>query len=69
MEKVVHVLWKREDLSEADFKREMLGPVANRFVELGVHKLSVNLVDESVAHTKNVRITRFNPPGGPAPNS
>jgi hypothetical protein len=62
MEKVVHVLWKREDLSEEAFKEEMLGSIASRFLDLGTRKLSVNLVDESVAHTKGVRLTRQDPP-------
>jgi len=61
MEKVVHVLWKRDDLSDEAFKAEMLGSIANRFLDLGTHRLSVNLVDESVAHTKPVRITRLDP--------
>lgn len=62
MEKLVHVLWKRNDSSDEDFKAEMLGRTAKRFLELGAHKLSVNLVDEFVAHTRHVRITRFDPP-------
>jgi len=62
MEKMVHVLWKREDLADEDFRAEMLGNITNRFIELGTRKLSINLVDESVAHTKQMRITRLAPP-------
>lgn len=62
MEKLVYVLWKASALTDEAFKREMLETVVKRFLELGTYRLSVNLVDEFVAHTKAVRRTQFDPP-------
>jgi hypothetical protein len=62
MEKLVYVLWKHDHLSAEDFKRDMLGNIAKTFLDLGAHRLSVNLVDEFVAHTKDARMTKFDPP-------
>ena len=62
MEKLVYVLWKRDEATEADFKRDVLGETARRFVELGTHRVSVNLVDEFVEHTRSVRLTKLDPP-------
>ncbi len=62
MEKLVYMLWKREDLPPEDFNRAMLGEAAKRLIALDPHELCVNLVDEHVAHTAAVRMTRFDPP-------
>lgn len=62
MEKLVYVLWKENALTDEEFKRALLEGVAKRCLELGTHQLSVNVVDEFVAHTKAVRRTRFDPP-------
>ncbi len=62
MEKLVYVLWKRDHSDEEDFKAQMLGDVAKRVIELGVHALSMNLVDEHVASCAQARITKLDPP-------
>ena len=62
MEKLVYMVWKRSDLSDEAFTKEMLGPTAKKLLALGVHKLAMNLVNEHVAHTKNVRLTKLDPP-------
>lgn len=62
MEKLVYVLWKREQDSAESFRAEMLGDTARRLLEHGARGLRVNLVDEFVAHTKDVRITKLDPP-------
>jgi hypothetical protein len=62
MEKLVYILWKHGDRSIERFKAEMLGSVAEQLLALGIQDLSVNLADEDVAHTRHVRLTRFDPP-------
>lgn len=62
MEKLVYVIWKREDLSEGAFKDALLGQTVSDFLELGVGGLSVNVADEQLAQAREVRLTRFDPP-------
>ena len=62
MEKLVYVLWKRELDSPADFKEAMLGDVSKRFLELGVHKLSFNIVDDVAESVASARLTKLDPP-------
>ncbi len=62
MEKLVYVLWKREEDTSEEFRGRMLGPVAEAILAEGARGLSMNLVDEFVAHTKDVRMTKFDPP-------
>ncbi len=62
MEKLVYVLWKIDGVGEEETRRTMLGDIASRIIELGVHTLSMNLVDEQVAHAEKARITRLDPP-------
>jgi hypothetical protein len=62
MEKLVYILWKRDGLSDVGFREEMLGPVAARLLELGTHRLAINLVDELVREATAVRLTTIDPP-------
>jgi hypothetical protein len=62
MEKLVYVVWKKPDLSARQFRERMLGEVAPRLAALGVHGLSMNLVDEHVEYAAAMRLTRFDPP-------
>ena len=48
MEKLVYVVWKKPGLSALQFSENMLGKVAERMLGVGVHKLSMNLVDDHV---------------------
>jgi hypothetical protein len=62
MEKLVYMVWKPTPLSAERFKAEILGNVTERLLELGTHKLAVNLVDEFVAHAAGARVTKMDPP-------
>ncbi len=62
MEKLVYVLWRSQGLTSEDFKAKILGDVCQRFRELGVHGLTLNLVDESIGDATSVRLTRLDPP-------
>ncbi len=62
MEKLVYALWRRGGVSEADYREQMTGPVARELTAQGAQRISVNLVDEFVAHTRPARITKLDPP-------
>lgn len=62
MEKLVYVVWKKADVTPAEFKESMLGSVAERLLGLGVAKLSLNVADEHVEYAASMRLTRFDPP-------
>ena len=55
MEKLAYVLWKDSALDGQAFCSRMLGEVAPALAEAGASRISMNLVDEHVAHTKDVR--------------
>jgi hypothetical protein len=62
MEKLIYVLWKPPGESDANFQGAMRGPVADRLFATDVAALSINLVDEHVAHALAVRMTHHDPP-------
>jgi hypothetical protein len=62
MEKLVYVVWKRDDASEAEFGEALRGDLAKRLLDRGARQLSLNLVDEHVAYAKPARLTRLDPP-------
>jgi len=62
MVKLVYILWKKAPASEHDFKGQLLDETSGRLLEQGAARLSVNVVDEHVAHTHDVRLTRQDPP-------
>ena len=62
MEKLVYILWKPAGSSEAEFAQTLRLETAAQLGELGAKRLALNIVDEEVAHTKNVRMTNFDPP-------
>lgn len=62
MEKLVYVLWKRERDTDDAFVDAVLGETAQRFRELGVHRLAANLVDETARSVQQARITKLAPP-------
>jgi len=62
MEKLAYVLWKDPALSDDAFAGRLRTQIAPGLAEAGAARISVNVVDEHVAHTKDVRLTRFDPP-------
>lgn len=62
MEKLVYVLWKRESDGDGEFVSRLLGDTADRLRALGVHGLSMNLVDEAAIRVQTSRITHLDPP-------
>jgi hypothetical protein len=62
MEKLVYILWKPAGSSESEFAQTLRLETAAQLGELGAKRLALNIVDEEVAHTKNVRMTNFDPP-------
>ena len=62
MEKLVYVLWRRPELSEARLREAVLGPVARRCAGAGARRIAASLVDEHVAPALKARITRLAPP-------
>jgi len=62
MEKLVYVLWKREQDSNEDFAETLRGEVAKRFLELGTERISMNLADAHVKYAEKSRMTRLDPP-------
>ena len=62
MEKLVYIVWKREDVSEADFETRLLAGVAPRLQADGARHLKVSVVDETVAPGKKLRIGSMRPP-------
>ncbi len=45
MEKLVYLTWKREGLSIADYRQELLGPVSAAFLDAGVLGLNISVAD------------------------
>lgn len=65
MEKLIYVVWKRDETSTGGFGEEILGEVATSLASLGARGLSVNLADEAAAYAQGMRITRMpQPPSG-----
>jgi hypothetical protein len=62
MEKLVYIIWKKADATASEFKDGMLGSVAERLLEIGTPKLSMNLADDDVEYAASMRLTRFDPP-------
>jgi hypothetical protein len=62
LEKLIYVLWKRTEQSDASFREALLGGVAAGLDDVGVRGLSVNLVDERAAFALHMRITRMPEP-------
>jgi len=62
MEKIVYLVWKHEKDSPTAFKQKLLGKVSEQLIELGVHKLRINVVDEDVAPADPIRIENTKPP-------
>jgi len=65
VEKLIYVVWQRDQASIGSFAEQILGEVATGLKRLGVRGLSVNLADESAAYAQGMRITRMpEPPSG-----
>lgn len=62
MEKLVYVVWKRNEDSIERFREDMLGSVAQGLADLGLRGLSMNLADPAAAFAERLRITRAEPP-------
>lgn len=60
MEKLIYVVWKREEMPIARFREELLGSTGQRLLDLGARGLSVNLADESAV--PGLRITQMAKP-------
>lgn len=61
MEKLVYVLWKQGDESDATFADRMLGETAGRLQEAGARYLKISVVDEHVAPGAGLRIGQMDP--------
>ena len=55
MEKIVYVLWKKEDATITDFKNDILHKVSKEILKLGALKLSVSIDDERVKPASALR--------------
>jgi hypothetical protein len=62
MEKLLYVVWKKQDVSVEDFKKELLGATSQRLIALGAEKLSISLADELAEYAQGSRITRLETP-------
>ena len=62
MEKLVYMLWKPATSSHEEFASRLRDDTAAGLAGLGAKRLFLNLVDEDVAHTAKVRMTKFDPP-------
>jgi hypothetical protein len=62
MEKLVYVLWRPDDMHPEAFRAGLLLDVSAEFRRLGVHGLTLNLVDAHVDHALGARLTRLDPP-------
>ncbi len=62
MEKSVYILWKPSGSSATEFGLMLRSDTAAALTQLGAKRLAVNVVDEEVAHTAEVRMTNFDPP-------
>jgi hypothetical protein len=62
MEKLIYVVWKEADASVRDFRRRLLGPVAEELLKLGARKLSMSIADELAEYAQGSRITQMSDP-------
>jgi hypothetical protein len=62
MEKLVYVVWKDPAVSDEEFQRALVGPLAAHLRELGAARLKVCAVDDAVAAGAGLRIGRMDPP-------
>lgn len=62
MEKIIYVVWKHETDSEHDLKKRLLEETSRRLLELGVHRLSMCVVDDEVAPATDLRNLTTRPP-------
>ena len=60
MEKLIYVVWKKDDVPIERFRREMLGSVGTKLLALGVRALSVHLADDLAV--PGLRITQMPEP-------
>ncbi len=61
MEKLIYVVWKRDEVPIERFRQEMLADTARKLIDRGAHALSVNLADELAV--QGLRMTHVNPTG------
>lgn len=64
MEKLIYLLWKNNDQSEADWRARMRGELGRALLAGGALSLQFNLVDEDVAPGAGLRIINSTPPDG-----
>jgi hypothetical protein len=62
VEKLVYVVWKRPEASDAEFARRLLGDVAPKLTKLGARGLALHLSDGEVADLLPARISRLEVP-------
>ena len=62
MEKLIYVIWKPEGSSVTVSRDRLLEETAEKLIELGACKLSMNLADELSKYAWGSRITRQDPP-------
>jgi hypothetical protein len=60
VEKLIYVVWKRDVVSIERFRQDLLGPTAEKLIEVGARGLAVNLADERAV--PGLRITQMGEP-------
>ena len=61
MEKLIYVVWKKDEVSIGSFKQELLGSTARKLIDLGARELAVSLVDEQAV--PGLRMAHLEPTG------
>jgi hypothetical protein len=62
MEKIIYVVWKRENDSESGLRKQLLEETSRQLVELGVRRLSISVADDDVAPADALRTLATLPP-------
>ncbi len=62
MEKLCYLVWKPEDVSDVDFRDQLIGETAKQILSSGALKLSVLCPDETTAPLEKARITQMDAP-------
>jgi hypothetical protein len=60
VEKLIYVVWKPDEVAIEGFRQQLLGPIGQHLIELGVRRLAVALADELAV--PGLRITQMDQP-------
>jgi hypothetical protein len=62
MEKMIYLVWKRENESDHDFRNKLTEETAQQLLGLGVHRLSIAVSDDDVDPAASLRTEATKPP-------